>query len=253
MIKIFRRLRQRLLSENKFSKYLLYAIGEIILVVIGILIALQINNWSAQKKEHEALNKNLLIIKSNIEDDILMLDSLKTRREKLIPLYKKEQLTFFNNTYDVETSMQAVYAFDGFNFNANLSGFNALQQSPYLSMINGSSLHKLLIERKLTIDYLSVTENETNTGVDNLEAQLEYTYDMKMGYTVFMNAKELQDAQVTFTQINAFLKELHNSVFYRNAITKASVRDETIIPKYDALIQLSKKAIAEINKATKNQ
>ena len=44
MIKFFRKIRQRLLSENKFSKYLLYALGEIVLVVIGILIALRINN-----------------------------------------------------------------------------------------------------------------------------------------------------------------------------------------------------------------
>ena len=44
MIKFFRKIRQRLLSENKFSKYLFYAIGEIVLVVIGILIALQVNN-----------------------------------------------------------------------------------------------------------------------------------------------------------------------------------------------------------------
>lgn len=50
MIKFFRKIRQRLLSENKFSKYLIYAIGEIILVVIGILIALQINNWNEVKK-----------------------------------------------------------------------------------------------------------------------------------------------------------------------------------------------------------
>ena len=44
MIKFFRKIRQKLLTENKFSKYLLYAIGEIMLVVIGILIALQLNN-----------------------------------------------------------------------------------------------------------------------------------------------------------------------------------------------------------------
>jgi uncharacterized membrane protein YgaE (UPF0421/DUF939 family) len=44
MIKFFRKIRKHLLAENKFSKYLIYAIGEIILVVIGILIALQINN-----------------------------------------------------------------------------------------------------------------------------------------------------------------------------------------------------------------
>jgi len=51
MIKFFRHIRQKLLSENKVSKYLIYAIGEIILVVIGILIALQINNWNEEKKQ----------------------------------------------------------------------------------------------------------------------------------------------------------------------------------------------------------
>ncbi|MEJ2113692.1 MAG: DUF6090 family protein, partial [Flavobacteriaceae bacterium] len=63
MIKLFNKIRQRLLSENKFSKYLLYAIGEIILVVIGILIALQVNNWNNERKEQldaEELSKSLI-------------------------------------------------------------------------------------------------------------------------------------------------------------------------------------------------
>ncbi|NKI30948.1 DUF6090 family protein [Croceivirga thetidis] len=71
MIKFFRHIRQKLLSENKFSKYLLYAIGEIILVVIGILIALQINNWNenriAQQKEQELLLQLHSEFKSNLE------------------------------------------------------------------------------------------------------------------------------------------------------------------------------------------
>ena len=46
MLKFFRKIRQKMLTESKFGKYLLYAVGEIILVVIGILIALQINNNS---------------------------------------------------------------------------------------------------------------------------------------------------------------------------------------------------------------
>ena len=51
MIKFFRQIRQSLIMENKTGKYLKYAIGEIVLVVIGILIALQINNWNEQRKE----------------------------------------------------------------------------------------------------------------------------------------------------------------------------------------------------------
>jgi hypothetical protein len=50
MIKFFRKIRQKMLTENKFSNYLLYAFGEILLVVIGILIALQINNWNEINK-----------------------------------------------------------------------------------------------------------------------------------------------------------------------------------------------------------
>ena len=53
MIRFFRKIRHQLLSESKFRRYLLYAIGEIILVVIGILIALQVNNWNEERKTKE--------------------------------------------------------------------------------------------------------------------------------------------------------------------------------------------------------
>ncbi|MCR9291034.1 MAG: DUF6090 family protein [Bacteroidetes bacterium] len=64
MIKFFRKIRQRLLSEHKFSKYLLYAIGEVVLVVIGILIALSLNNSNENKKLKTQEIKILKEIKS---------------------------------------------------------------------------------------------------------------------------------------------------------------------------------------------
>jgi len=51
MINFFRKIRQQLLVENKTGKYLKYAIGEIVLVMIGILLALQVNNWSEEQKK----------------------------------------------------------------------------------------------------------------------------------------------------------------------------------------------------------
>ena len=59
MIKFFRKIRQKLLSENRISKYLVYAIGEILLVVIGILIALAINNYNNNKKSEKELHQLL--------------------------------------------------------------------------------------------------------------------------------------------------------------------------------------------------
>jgi len=77
MIKFFRKIRQRLLTENKFSKYLLYAIGEIVLVVIGILIALQINNWNNDRIERHSEASALNEILGNLERDVEMLNKTK--------------------------------------------------------------------------------------------------------------------------------------------------------------------------------
>jgi len=68
MIKFFRRIRQQLLSQNRFSKYLLYAIGEIVLVVIGILIALQINNRNEERKLRSTEVIYLKGLKQNLLD-----------------------------------------------------------------------------------------------------------------------------------------------------------------------------------------
>ena len=66
MIKFFRKIRQKLLSENKFSKYLIYAIGEIVLVVIGIMIALQFNNRNEQRKQLQAINETITAIEEDM-------------------------------------------------------------------------------------------------------------------------------------------------------------------------------------------
>ena len=67
------------MTENKFSKYLLYAIGEIVLVVIGILIALQVNLWNNNKKDKEIERKVLVELKGGLEKDRDLLRERKAR------------------------------------------------------------------------------------------------------------------------------------------------------------------------------
>ena len=74
MIKFFRKIRQNVLTENKFSKYLLYAIGEILLIVIGILIALNINNKNEARKTNEFEIKMLRDIESSLQDNFWQAD-----------------------------------------------------------------------------------------------------------------------------------------------------------------------------------
>ena len=76
MIKFFRHIRKRLLSENRFNKYLLYAIGEIVLVVIGILIALQINNWNESRKLAQSGKEFIKEIYKELNTEIANIDEI---------------------------------------------------------------------------------------------------------------------------------------------------------------------------------
>ena len=89
MLKFFRRIRQKLLSENRFRKYLLYAIGEIVLVVIGILIALQINNWNEEKK-NKAFEKEILEqLSANLIKDKITLQEITTNFDAAVSSTQK--------------------------------------------------------------------------------------------------------------------------------------------------------------------
>ena len=88
MIKIFRRIRQQLLSENKISRYGFYAVGEIILVVIGILIALQINNWNEKRKEKFIERELLTYTIENLKTDSLSLVSLIDKTNSILQLHE---------------------------------------------------------------------------------------------------------------------------------------------------------------------
>ncbi len=99
MLHFFRRIRQRLLTENRFSRYVLYAVGEIVLVVIGILIALQINNWNEDRKNE---NQNKLMLSQLLEENRSNIQEL-TRdkgRDSLVP--KIRQFSDFLTAGNIE-------------------------------------------------------------------------------------------------------------------------------------------------------
>ncbi len=86
MFKFFRNLRRRLLAQNKFTSYLLYAVGEIVLVVIGILIALQINTWNQgriESKKEEGYIENII---SDLQSQLASIDLQLEYEQKYVDL-----------------------------------------------------------------------------------------------------------------------------------------------------------------------
>ena len=115
MFRFFRRLRGRLLSENKYAKYFLYAMGEIVLIVIGILIALQVNNYN-QKRILNSEEKSLIMaLQIEFMNNLSELDALievnsgniESAREMAqlidpngITLDEKEVAVLWNETFE---------------------------------------------------------------------------------------------------------------------------------------------------------
>lgn len=82
MLNFFKKIRQELIDKGNLKRYLLYAIGEILLVVIGILLALQINNWNEKNKARENEKYVLIELESNLQEEQTQIAEMLERRAK---------------------------------------------------------------------------------------------------------------------------------------------------------------------------
>lgn len=153
MIKFFRKFRLKLLSENKFSKYLIYAIGEIILVVIGILIALQINNWNERKKNTkkeyyllQQLQKEFEKDSSHIETQA-WLTNLKVQDGKRIRLFLEGK----NNLRADSLVSLLFYNSKALLFNSSTPTYDEIISSGNLSLIKSENLKTKISNYKSSI------------------------------------------------------------------------------------------------------
>jgi len=165
MIKFFRKIRQNSLSESKTGKYLKYAIGEIVLVVIGILIALQINNWNQGKLDRITEIKHLKTIEKEITSNIYQNQSIVTNRltKKIegLKLAKKfcENKLIVTDTLEFLNKVTYGGVFSG--------GYNFGERSSYDELINTGNL-KLI--RKDTVKNAKLKGDQT---INIIESELK--------------------------------------------------------------------------------
>ncbi|WP_420570656.1 DUF6090 family protein [Kordia sp.] len=88
-MKLFRNQRSKLLKNKKLGNYLAYAVGEIILVVIGILIAVSLNNWNENRKENKKLLNIYSIIENDLKNDLKEIEKVQNFYKIVDPLYSK--------------------------------------------------------------------------------------------------------------------------------------------------------------------
>ena len=133
-----------MIKENKVSKYMLYAIGEIILVVIGILIALQINNWNDTRKNQKYEQEILLLINQNLKNDslALSLELIKAKKATLLTNRLIEQVASGNYGDSLNYWMGNIISFE--RFKSQSSAFEVLK-SKGIETISDNELQLALI------------------------------------------------------------------------------------------------------------
>ena len=160
MIKFFRHIRQSLIMENKTGRYFKYAIGEIVLVVIGILIALQINNWNEDRKNNKLKVYYMNSIKNDlIKDtlDIIRITRIQSTDNKASVQYLNRILapnstidTIINiakNEYDFKFAVKREYANNTFKTLISTGNIELLDKELTQKLMDLNSLQQDQLER----------------------------------------------------------------------------------------------------------
>ena len=165
MIKFFRKIRQKLLSEGNTSKYFKYAIGEIALVVIGILIALQINNWNEQVKLEKAISSHLEILKQNLIEDQIQLQSLReniTQRKTAADAAMSQMMTI--EPVDIQLKKYLIMLYQEFKFSPNTNAIETINQSNEIPTLK-NELRTAILDYYALIERTKEREHISNTHI----------------------------------------------------------------------------------------
>ena len=151
MLLLLRKLKHDEFMKKKTRKYLLYAVGEIILIIIGILIALQIDNWNTDRQERKALQSHLQGIATNVRSDLEQAERVLAERiERHEAAVKAGTLLHSRESLAVGDIFIAGYAIrraaQPLRFEPTTSNYDSLKVSGVLRLLQGHDVETLLFD-----------------------------------------------------------------------------------------------------------
>jgi len=179
-----------MLTENKFSKYLLYAVGEIFLVVIGILIALNINNWNTDQQLRKEEVKYLQKLKVDLQADLQNLDAfIIARNEKVSSALALLEMPMPDNEeaeFKLDNLINSLFHWKEYAPRTNT--LQELTSSAKLSILQNDSIKTLLLD----IEAKNLLES---TGNEHMKREFhKYLYDR---HTVLRELSPTMDTRAT--------------------------------------------------------
>ena len=166
MLRFFRQIRQNSISENKFRKYFLYVTGEIIIVIVGILIALQVDNWNTQRQGRAEARVFMIRLKNEFQDNRdqmaqkieMRQDALKSARELLRIVDTQAE-----NTTRAEVDSLLAIALPVYTFDPSQGVLNQLTTTDKLTLFRNEALNNKLSAWTSMIEDIKGDENMYNS------------------------------------------------------------------------------------------
>jgi len=179
MIKFFRNIRQKLLEEYRISKYLIYAIGEIFLVVIGILIALQVNNWNEERKSKINEKAYLTNLVKDIQEDMAFNNrNVLSRFDKKVEALKMGK-DYYQGKYQIQDTIHFI----------NSLGYGgvfghvvwAFKKNTYNQLLNTGDFKSIENDtlRESIINYYNLLNVIEESGEGKETGYIKYTNSMR--------------------------------------------------------------------------
>ena len=225
-----------MLTENKFSKYLLYAIGEIVLVVIGILIALQINNWNNQKLLNKAEVKSYQNIKRQIIEDKTELTQVKGFNnyfKKSSELANKIiEAQDYNKADSLALMAMGLSLYTDFHSSGHI--YETLVNSGDIKLLKNSEIPSKL--QKLEMTYINVNNLEDI----HWEIIINELSPLLRGVINYNTKKPVQPKKLYDVEMqNYFIESIYLTIRKDSVYTKALREIDTIITMIDNELNLN--------------
>ena len=208
----FRYIKRAHYMSGRFRRYLGYAVGEVLLVIVGILIALRIDTWHEERQTRRTVDDYLQSIARNIEEDIREIDTLTARRGSILFASKLARWHLgWTSTYTVDeikhSSDALTLAREHYQFSANTSGYEGLKNSGVLSHLDNQYVESLLFRYYDTvarINDLEETHNDYLTGL-----ALEFTsYDFGHLLLLFREPEFLSEEEFQGPEMQSAYNDL---------------------------------------------
>ena len=177
MLRFFRTLRQRLLTEKKFGKYLLYAVGEILLIVVGILIAFYLDNINAEKQARETETELLSELKSNLVSNIKILERTLESESQYLS-YNQMILDYLDHRKPYNEELESAFGVYFWTVSTNpVTGGYEFLKSKGIDLITDDSLRNRI--SFIFENEFSILKNENEVWSNNLQQNISYPYHVK--------------------------------------------------------------------------